>query len=86
MIEPMITTVDNPHDPFIDFLPWYAYDEGKGYHTSSLLARIISDSEELSIADNNLAFHMAIDDIVAENSLGLYRKVTREIPNPELQN
>jgi len=81
MIEAMLTTVDNPHDPFDSFPPWYAWDEGKGYHTSSFLARILVTSDELSEADQTQALHDAINQIVNENVSGLYKKVTRVVPD-----
>lgn len=83
MIESRLTTVDNPFDPFDDFDSWYAWDERAGYHTSSFLARLVMSSFELSDADQLLANEMAIDEIVKENVLGLYKKVSREIKKIE---
>jgi hypothetical protein len=71
----MLTTVDNPYDPFKQFDEWYAWDESAGYHTSSFLARIVKTSDELSDADQSLAIEQAIDEIVRENVSGVYRKV-----------
>lgn len=79
MIESMLTTVDNPHDPFEDFDEWYAYDFRKGYHTPSLLARVLVTSEELSEADRNLAIEQAIDEIVKENVSGIHKKISRVV-------
>lgn len=70
----MLTTIDNPWDPFTQWSEWYAYDEAAGYHSSSLLARIAKSSDELSEADQELAIEIAIDEIVKENALGLHRK------------
>lgn len=78
MSESMLTTVDNPFDPFTQFDEWYAYDENAGYHTSAFLARIVKSSDELSEADQSVAIENAIDEVVLINSLGLYRKVTRD--------
>ena len=78
MSESMLTTVDNPFSPFTQFDEWYAYDENAGYHTSAFLARIVKSSDELSEADQSVAIENAIDEIVLINSLGLYRKVTRD--------
>lgn len=80
MIESMLTTIDNPHNPFDDFDAWYAFDARAGYHTPSFLARITVSSHELSPADENLANELAIDEIVKENVLGIYKKVSREVP------
>lgn len=71
----MLTTVDNPYNPFTDFMAWYGFDLNHGYHTPSLLARIANVPEELSEADQSLELQLAIDEIVRENVNGLYRKV-----------
>lgn len=75
----MLTTIDNPYSPFYEFNKWYAYDIASGYHTSSFLARILIDSDQLSEADIEAATESAIDEIVKENVLGIYRKVTIEV-------
>lgn len=77
MIEAMLTTTDNPHDPFEDFDAWQAFDVRAGHHSLSYLARIVLVSDEQSEADYNLAIEEAIDEIVDLNLTGLYKKVTR---------
>lgn len=81
MIKTMLTTIDNPHSPFDDFPAWYAYDVSSGHHTSSFLARILQDSDQLSEVDIDLAIEEAIDEIVKENVSGMYKKVTKEVPD-----
>jgi hypothetical protein len=71
----MLTTVDNPYNPFIEYDEWSSYDERAGYYTPQLLARCTMSSTELSDADQSLAIEQAIDEIVQENILGIYRKV-----------
>jgi hypothetical protein len=75
MSEHMLTTVDNPFDPFKDFDEWNSFDTAAGYHTMAYLARIVKSSHELSDTDQSLAIELAIDEIVSENILGIYRKV-----------
>ena len=75
----MLTTIDNPHNPFDDFAGWYAYDVASGYHTASFLARIIQDSEQTSDSDQDFANEKAIEEILEENVLGIYKRITREI-------
>lgn len=75
MVEHMLTTTDNPFNPFTDFDTWYAYDLVLGHHTSALLARVVRTSEELSEEDESQAMEDAIDKIVTENVSGVHRKV-----------
>lgn len=76
--EHMLTTIDNPFNPFTQFDEWSAFDESKGYYTCAYLARITKSSDELSEADEALAIESAIDEIVNLNVLGIYKKVSRQ--------
>lgn len=73
-----LTTVDNPFDPFTQWDDWYAFDESKGYHTCSYLARIAIVTDELGPHEEEAAIVEAIDEIIKYNILGLYRKVTKK--------
>lgn len=72
----MLSTVDNPFNPFTHFDEWLQWDERAGYYTNSFLARVIKTSHDLADADEDAALDAAIDEIVEENVLGLYIKVT----------
>lgn len=75
----MLTTLDNPYDPFTQWDEWRQYDTTYGYYTSELLARITRTSDELSDIDQQIAVNEAVDEIVKENVLGLYKKVTQKL-------
>ena len=75
--EYMLTTVDNPFDPFTQFDEWLAYDMQLGYNTSAFLARIAKVSGELPQPDQDRAIQEAIDEIVNENVSGMWKKVAR---------
>lgn len=75
-VEYMLTTIDNPFNPFTDYKAWYAFDHAKGYDTPGYLARICKSSLELSDADQRLAVQDAIDEIVRLNVRGIYRKIS----------
>ena len=77
-IEYMLTTVDNPFDPFTRFEEWLEYDISMGYNTAAFLARIAMVSDDLSQPDQALAIQNAIDEIVEENVSGMWRKVSRD--------
>lgn len=74
----MLTTIDNPFNPFEEFNQWKFFDEAKGYFTCEYLGRIANTSIELSEADEALAIEQAIDEIVSLNVLGIYKKVISE--------
>ena len=74
----MLSTIDNPYDPFTHYDLWYAFDQTKGYKTCEYLARIAKTSDDLSDLDNAIAIETAIDEIVDINVLGLYIKVGRD--------
>lgn len=75
--EYMLTTVDNPYDPFTQWDEWLSWDDQAGYHTPGLLARIARVSPDLSEADQTQAVQMAIDECVEMNVLGVLKKVKR---------
>lgn len=75
--EYMLTTIDNPFDPFTQWDEWYAWDQTSGYHTPGLLDRIARVSDELAEVDQHLAVQQAIDEIVRENVSGMHKKVKR---------
>lgn len=72
----MVTTTDNPWNPFTNFDEWNAWDithgwhleEGRGvvpgYCTNSYLDRIAVDSPDISPAQSQRAVNDAIDEIV----------------------
>lgn len=78
MIVHMLTTIDNPFDPFTQFNSWYAFDTQYGYNTSAYLARIVRSSDELSDPDQDVAMEQAIDEIVRLNIRGVYIKITAD--------
>lgn len=78
MAEHMLTTSDNPFDPFTQWYEWFVFDTAHGYHSASYLARVAKTSKELSEADQSLAIEQAIDEIVKEDLYGVFIKVTRD--------
>ena len=73
MADRMLTTVDNPFDPRIDFDQWYQWDTRSGYNTLALLGRIVRTSDDLSEADQEHAIDLAMDEIVRENVSGMHK-------------
>lgn len=79
----MLTTVDNPYDPIDDFDHWHSTDLQLSVlnhrrDTCSLLALFSYCSENLSDKRNDEEIERAIDEIIANDSLNIYRKVKRK--------
>ena len=74
----MLTTSDNPYNPFTNWDEWLAFDLSRGYNTCGYLARIASSSSEMSENDQNEAIKAAIDEICRLNINGLYKKVVKD--------
>ena len=71
----MLTTIDNPFDPFTQFDEWLQFDEEKGYYTLQYLARIARTFEGMTDVEMEEEAQNAIDEIVDMNILGIYKKV-----------
>lgn len=71
----MLTTIDNPFNPFTHYDDWYNFDVSQGYNTCAYLARIVQSSDELSDEDQSEAITQAMNEIVKLNILGIYLKV-----------
>lgn len=75
--EVMLTTTDNPYNPFTQFDAWKGFDEDKGYYTCAYLGRIAKTANVLSEADESKAIDDAIDEIIRMNILGIYTKAVQ---------
>ena len=80
----MLTTTDNPYDPFTHYKEWYEFDTSMGYNSTNYLARVAKTSDSLSEANNIYEINQAIDSIVKLNVLGIYKKVTRKYEDIEI--
>ena len=80
MAQLLITTIDNPFNPFTQFDEWLAFDHDKGYNTCEYLARIAKTSPELSDSDEEQAINDAVAEIARLNVLGIYRIVEHSEP------
>ena len=76
--ELMLTTLDNPFNPFIQWEQWFAFDVRQDYNTCAYLARIVKSSPELTEIEEALAINQAIQEILELNVLGIYIGVTRK--------
>lgn len=79
MVRHMLTTKDNPFDPFDEFEQWLQFDISRGYHSINVLAdRAITSNGELSKEEDEQAISDAIDEIILEFPMIDYIKKTKE--------
>ena len=71
-VEHMLTTIDNPWNPWTHYDEWWQFDRQMGYDTPGFLARIANVSFDLSDADQGLAIEEAIKEICMYNVNGMY--------------
>ena len=71
----MLTTFDNPYNPFDEFTSWFMFEEEKGYHSCAYLGRIAKTSEQLSDEENAQEIERAIDEIIKYDFQNIYKKV-----------
>lgn len=78
----MLSTTDNPWNPWTHFKEWLTYDMNNGHNTLPYLARITVSSDEISQADQDLAIEQAIEEIIRIHDGELYVAVPE--PNSKI--
>lgn len=74
----MLTTSDNPYNPFTEWEKWYNFDTTRGYCTSAYLARVTKLSDEMSELEENLELQRAMKEIFRLNLTGNYVLVSED--------
>ena len=76
--EYMLTTIDNPYNPFKQFDSWFLFDVEKGYNTCAYLDRIARTSDQLSDTENDEELERAMNEIISNDFMNIYKKVKKE--------
>lgn len=78
----LLTTIDNPFDPFTEYDEWYEFDVSHGYNTCAYLDRVTDTSSNLSIEMQEEDIEKAMDDIIRYDPLMIYKKVKPKKTEP----
>ena len=78
MSDYMLTTVDNPFNPFTEFDQWINFDTFNRYNTCGLLDLITITSDELLEEQQSIDLEVGMNEIISNDPLGLYIKVTKD--------
>ena len=73
----MITTIDNPFDPFEQFTSWLMFDKEKGYDSCERVARLANITSQMSQKEIDEEQERAIDRLIELDVLNIFKKVTR---------
>ena len=73
----MLTTDDNPYNPFTQFEQWFLFDCEKGYYSCSYLARIARLADAMTDEEKAQEIERAIDEIIRLDFFGIYKKIYR---------
>lgn len=71
----MLTTFDNPYDPFEDFTSWMLFDKEKGYDSSERLMRIANLSDDMTQKEVDDEIERAINEIIKYDFTNNYKKI-----------
>ena len=83
--ECMLSTVDNPFDPFEQFTSWLLFDKEKGYNCCERLARIAYINDEMTEKEVDEEVERAIDEIITFDVADIYIKVIKNSSNDNEQ-
>ncbi len=76
--EYMMTTIDNPYNPFTQYDEWLAYDVQHGYATQETLARFAVVGNNLTESENAPAINEAMDRLIEVDPYCRWIKVTKD--------
>ena len=75
----MLSTIDNPFNPFENFDSWFLFDVEKGYNSCAYLARITKMSDEFTEDEEAEEIERAIDEIIKYDFRNIYKKVKKNV-------
>ena len=75
----MLSTIDNPYNPFEDYSSWLMFDKEKGYDSAERLMRIAKITDDMTQKEENEEIERAIDEIIKYDFLNVYTKVSKTL-------
>ena len=79
----MLTTIDNPFNPFDNWNEWLSFDKDHHYDSSEKLMSFAEITDDMTMFEEEAEKERAIDTIVKRDFLNIYQKVERELVIPE---
>ena len=79
--ECMLTTTDNPYNPFDQFTLWYLFDKQMGYNTCERLARLANITSDMTQKEIEEETDRAMDKLIEIDILNIFVKVWKNKNN-----
>ena len=73
----MLTTIDNPFDPFEQFDSWLMFDKEKGYDSCEKLARLVELTSDMTQKEIDEATEKAIEKLIKYDFTHTFKKFYR---------
>ena len=80
--EYMLTTFDNPYDPFEQFNQWLMFDKEKGYDSCERLMRLANISDDMTQKEIDEEVDRAMDRLIDLDFTNTFKKVKRTVATP----
>ena len=84
--EYMLSTIDNPWNPFHNFDEWLEFDTTHNYNSLNYVARIANTDSDMNDDIYAEAVNKAIDDILKYNPLPIYIRVSADTDTKAIAN
>lgn len=74
----LLTTFDNPYDPFEQFSLWLLFDKEQGYNTIDYIGRLLHLTPEMTRKEEEAEYDRVVDTIIANDFLNIYKRFYRQ--------
>ena len=83
-VDAMLTTYDNPYNPYTDYDAWWEWDKDNGYNTPELLAMVLGDtSDVLDAVEEAQRTSVAMNWIIDEGPIeGVWTTIKKNVATP----
>ncbi len=78
----MLSTKDNPYDPFVDYDSWFAFDTNNYHNSCAFLDRIANTSSSMTEYEQQMEINRAIDEIVTLDPTDTFIRLERGMFKP----
>lgn len=79
----MLTTIDNPFNPFDDYKSWLSFDNQHDYFCAERLDRQLRLTDDMTSFEEEIEKERAIDEIIKHDFRHVYQKVERDLIDPD---